>query len=285
MATIRVCPRCRANTYGNPSLCSRCGHRFRKPGLSTRQSTLLAVVAGAVVLLLALLFLWLPDIPTQQPPSRPVQQGRPAQGEPAATGKGTAELKSVIQQTMPAVVRIDVVRAGEQTVGSGFLIDGRGSILTNEHVIAGGGRIFVTIASGEEVEAKVKYSDRKNDLALLEAPSLAKQPYLTISSAAHLEQGDHVVALGSPEGLTNSVSDGIISALDRTIQVEDGGILEGLIQTTAPISHGSSGGPLVEVATGHVIGVTTAGSGTGDNLGFAVAGDTVLATLKRWLKQ
>lgn len=292
MPTVRVCPKCRETSYGAPTRCGSCGYLFKRPGLTTPQIvailTLLAAVVGLGIFLIsdpgssepvdsgAGVAPQAPDAPAPSRPSTP--------STPSTPSGGTPELKTVIQQAGPAVVRIDVRLGTGGAIGSGFVSDERGHVLTNHHVISGARSITVTDAQGRKFEGRVVASDASVDLALLQVAGLAGTPSLKLSSSGHLEQGDRVVALGSPEGLTNSVSEGIVSAVDRTIQLEGGATLRDALQTTAPISHGSSGGPLVELRTGAVIGITTAGSETGQNLGFAVSGDTILSTLKRWGK-
>lgn len=302
MPTVRVCPRCHTSSYGSRARCGTCGYSFQRKGMASGQAAILVVVAAVVFLGIAAWVLSSPtgpsprtaSRPTPQPQAPPAQQTpqpqaqQPAQTpaqqpsqQPATGGGSTSDLKSVIQRASPSVIRVDVRLNQGAAVGSGFVYKEDGRLLTNYHVIEGAREILVTDARGRQAKATVVKADASVDLALLRAPDLAGTPALPVVSSRHLEQGDRVVALGSPEGLTNSVSDGIVSAVNRTIRI-DTGTLTDAIQTTAPISHGSSGGPLVELATGSVIGITTAGSETGSNLGFAVSADTILATLQGW---
>jgi serine protease Do len=277
MAGLQSCPRCRTPFYGRTRRCRSCGHTLPRRGAGLE---LLAI--GLIVGLVAVL-LWVAlapegDNPAAGTPATPSQSTE----KPAAPGDtGTPDLKQVIAAVKPGVVRIDVKLASGSAIGSGFVFDDQGLVITNQHVVQGSKRVTVTNADGKQFPGEVLQTDAAADLALIRVPGLAGTPALPVSSAQHLSEGDRVVAIGSPEGLTNSVSDGIISAVHRDIQV-GGQTMKDVIQTTAPISHGSSGGPLVEVRTGAVIGVTTAGSDQGSNLGFAITGDTIMAVTKRW---
>jgi S1-C subfamily serine protease len=291
MAGLQSCPRCRTPFYGRTRRCRTCGHTLPRPRAG------LELVAVGLLVALAAILLWVALAPngsdTAAPPPQstaptqpapPPQSGTPVQSAPppaTADPGGTGDLKQVIAATKPSVVRIDVRLATGTAVGSGFIYSDQGLVITNQHVVQGSTRVIVTNGAGKQFPGDVLHADAATDLALIQVPGLAGTPALRVSSAQHLSEGDRVVAIGSPEGLTNSVSDGIISAVHRDIQV-GGQTMKDVIQTTAPISHGSSGGPLVELRTGAVIGVTTAGSEQGSNLGFAITGDTIMMVLKRW---
>lgn len=150
--------------------------------------------------------------------------------------------------------------------GSGFCV-GDGLFLTNYHVLDGGNWYEVISSSGQkyEVEGIVKYDDVK-DLAIIKLKYKADIPSLKIGSKSMLEKADKVVAIGSPEGLQNTISDGIVSGFRKDEDDLD------LIQITVPIAHGSSGGPLFNMK-GYVVGVNTSGFEGGGNLNFAVAVD------------
>ncbi|MCL5877403.1 MAG: trypsin-like peptidase domain-containing protein [Candidatus Bathyarchaeota archaeon] len=170
--------------------------------------------------------------------------------------------------------------------GSGFVTQYNGQmvIVTNSHVIEDASSITVTFADGSSYTATVLGTDASNDLAVLstDAPTSQYQP-LAIVSSSTVRVGDAVAAIGSPYGLAGTMTTGIISALDRTITVssDTGGSYDitGLIQTSAPINSGNSGGPLLTYS-GEVIGITTAIVGGSDGLGFAVTSDTILSVLQ-----
>jgi S1-C subfamily serine protease len=173
--------------------------------------------------------------------------------------------------------------------GSGFVTEYNGQyiIITNNHVIADASTITVTFADGKSYTASVKGTDNSHDIAVLttDAPTSEYYP-LTIASSSSVSVGTAVAAIGSPYGLSGTMTTGIISALDRTITVsEDNGNtyeMTGLLQTSAPINSGNSGGPLMTY-DGKVIGITTAVVSSSDGLGFAVSSDTILQVIENIL--
>jgi S1-C subfamily serine protease len=165
-----------------------------------------------------------------------------------------------------------------QSLGSGFVIDGKGDILTNDHVVAGASGIRVGFNGGSTYPATVVGTDPGSDLAVVRvnAPGSALHP-LTFASSAAVVPGDPVYAIGNPFGLDRTMTAGIVSATGRDIQAPDGLTIPNSIQTDAPINHGNSGGPLLD-ASGRVIGINAQiQGGTVDanvGVGFAIPGDT-----------
>jgi S1-C subfamily serine protease len=155
-------------------------------------------------------------------------------------------------------------------IGSGFLIDDQGHVLTNSHVLLGGGRIQVTLENQERYDAKVLARDRRNDLGLIKITPRRKLPYLNLGDSDHIQVGQKVLAIGNPFGLEGTLTTGIVSSLGRTIKDEKGIELEGMIQTDAAINPGNSGGPLLD-SGGSVIGINTAIYGPGGNIGIGFA--------------
>jgi putative serine protease PepD len=178
--------------------------------------------------------------------------------------------------------------AGESSAeGSGFVYDAKGDIVTNEHVIDGASSIRVRFADGSSYPATVVGSDRSSDLAVIHvnAPA-AKLHSLTLGNSSAVQVGDGVVAIGSPFGLENTVTNGIVSAVNREINAPDETPIDGVIQTDAPINHGNSGGPLLDLA-GNVIGITSqieSDSGGSDGVGFAIPSNTVRTVVDQLLK-
>ncbi|MGH7857241.1 MAG: DegQ family serine endoprotease, partial [Candidatus Binatia bacterium] len=162
-----------------------------------------------------------------------------------------------------------------RSLGSGFVIDSDGTIVTNHHVIAGADEIVVRLSSGaEEYEAKVLGSDPKTDLALLQIEPERELPRLRLGDSERMRVGSWVVAIGNPFGLQNTVTAGIISATDRAIGQ---GPYDDFIQTDASINPGNSGGPLLNLR-GEVVGINTAiFSRAGGNLGIGFAIPSSLA--------
>jgi putative serine protease PepD len=205
---------------------------------------------------------------------------RVSNGSPAGPAPLTG-VAAVAAKVLPSVVRIDVgggdlgfLRRGQAT-GSGVIFRSDGYILTNNHVVEGGGDIQVTLASGKKLPGKlVGSASPSDDIALIKVDATDLTP-ATIGKPEDLNVGDVAVAVGSPFGLEGSVTAGVISALHRDVNLSSTG-LSNAIQTDAPINPGNSGGALANGA-GEVIGINTAiatgGLGTNDGVGFAIPMD------------
>lgn len=154
----------------------------------------------------------------------------------------------------------------QRSLGSGFIIDPKGLMITNNHVIEGAEKIKVRMAGGKEYAATVKGRDLKTDLALLQIEGPGPFPYLTLGNSDALRVGDWVLAVGNPFGLGHTVTQGIISATGRVIGA---GPYDNFLQTDAAINLGNSGGPLLNLK-GEVIGINTAIVATGQGIGFAI---------------
>ncbi|HYO82187.1 MAG TPA: trypsin-like peptidase domain-containing protein [Bryobacteraceae bacterium] len=153
--------------------------------------------------------------------------------------------------------------------GSGFLIDDQGHVLTNSHVIQGGGKIQVTLENQEMYDARLLARDRANDLALIKINPKRKLEFLPLGDSDHLLVGQKVLAIGNPFGLHGTLTTGVISSIGRTVG-DERTRLEGMIQTDAAINPGNSGGPLLD-SNGVVIGINTAILGGGGNIGIGFA--------------
>jgi len=163
----------------------------------------------------------------------------------------SATAAAIYQQDSPGVVMITVNISRGQAIGSGIVLDTKGDILTNAHVIAGAQSIQVAFSDGTTATGTVVGSNTSADLAVIRVSVAASKLHpLTLGSSASVKVGDSVYAIGSPFGLSGSLSEGIVSNLDQT----GAGNLTGLIQTDAAINPGNSGGPLVD-AQGQVIGI------------------------------
>lgn len=169
-------------------------------------------------------------------------------------------------------------RGVEHGTGSGFFWDAAGHVVTNHHVIAGADRATVRLADGRAVSARLVGADPTHDLAVLAIDVAGDPPTaLPIGSSADLKVGQSVFAIGNPFGLDWTLTQGIVSALERELDVGEGRVIRSLIQTDAAINPGNSGGPLVDSA-GRLIGVATAiysPSGSNAGIGFAVPVDVV----------
>jgi putative serine protease PepD len=217
-------------------------------------------------------------------------------GTPAAVTGGDLGVNEVYRRAAAGVVEITVTGGTtspfggqpQQTAqGSGFVYDREGHVITNQHVVDGAGSIEVRFADGSSYEARVVGTDPSTDLALLKVDAPAdKLEALPLGDSSELAVGDAVVAIGSPFGLTETVTSGIVSALDRRISAPNGYAITGAIQTDAAINHGNSGGPLLNLQ-GEVVGVNAqieSESGGNDGVGFAVPSDTVRSVVDQLLE-
>ncbi len=157
------------------------------------------------------------------------------------------------------------------SLGSGVVIDDKGHILTNQHVIALADRIRVSVGDGREFDAKLIGADPNNDLAVLKAEAAGDLPWVPLSISSDLMVGEPVIAIGNPFGLSNTVTTGVISAIDRSVRTENR-VYHGFLQTDASINPGNSGGPLLN-AEGKLVGINTAVYNGGEGIGFAIPVD------------
>lgn len=173
--------------------------------------------------------------------------------------------------------------------GSGSIIDERGYVLTNYHVVKGAYKLFVNLADGSQYEASVIGVDSQNDLAVIKfsPPSGMKLRPIPFGSAKGLRVGQKVLAIGNPFGLERTLTQGIVSGLGRPIQKDDTTILQNMIQTDASINPGNSGGPLFNSA-GKMIGINTmiySPSGGSVGIGFAIPVDTAVRIVPQLIKE
>ncbi len=157
-----------------------------------------------------------------------------------------------------------------KNLGSGFLINDEGFILTNFHVISGSSKIQVTLSDQSQYFATVLDADRSDDLALIKINPKKKLPFLRLGDSDHLQVGQKVLAIGDPFGLEGTLTTGVVSSIGRSIDSQNDQKLEGMIQTDAAINGGNSGGPLLN-SSSEVIGINTAILGqTNMGIGFAL---------------
>jgi S1-C subfamily serine protease len=157
-----------------------------------------------------------------------------------------------------------------QALGSGFLINADGQILTNNHVVSGSSQVEVTLPDQSVYKATILDRDQVNDLALIKITPKRKLTFLNLGDSDHIQVGQKVLAIGQPLGLDGTLTVGVISTLHRDIEGEDNRKLEGMIQTDAAINPGNSGGPLLD-SSGNVIGINTAIYGPNGNIGIGFA--------------
>jgi S1-C subfamily serine protease len=208
-------------------------------------------------------------------------------GAPAAPSGSSAlaqlqaEYRALIASVLPSIVQIDT----QGGLGSGIVIDAQGDIATNAHVVAGASQVTVTSSDGHQYPATVVASSASNDVAVIRATGASLKP-VTFADSSKVMVGDIVVAIGSPLGLSDSVSEGIVSGTGRTQSEGNGVTLTDLIQTTAAINPGNSGGALVDI-TGQVVGMPTLGAsssprgGAAGGIGFAISSNQVVNITKQ----
>jgi putative serine protease PepD len=221
-------------------------------------------------------------------------------GGTTAQTAATGSIEKVAQSVLPSVVMIEVAGPNGSGSGSGIILSQDGKILTNNHVVAlagSSGQLTVSFNDGSNAKAKVLGTDPLTDTAVIQAEGVKNLTPATIGHSSSLQVGQGVVAIGSPFGLDATVTSGIVSALDRPVNV--GQVSQGnstvypAIQTDAAINPGNSGGPLVNLA-GEVVGIDasiqTATNGTGQGepgsigLGFAIPIDEVLPIVQEMIK-
>ncbi len=229
-----------------------------------------------------------------------------AGAEPAAFNQRHAlSINDVYREDAPGVVHIAATTkvplpadpffgtpGGTETqraIGSGFLIDKNGHIVTNDHVVAGASTVQVSFSDNESMRARIVGTDPATDVAVLQvnAPARALKP-LPLGNSDAVRVGDAVIAIGNPLGYDRSVTSGIVSALGREIQAPNAATIDHVIQTDAALNHGNSGGPLLN-ADGQVIGVNAQIAASASNanigIGFAIPINTVKQVAADLIKQ
>jgi serine protease Do len=214
----------------------------------------------------------------------------------AATNNRRSQIVEAVEQASPSVVNIHgrkTVRgeglapgqeAGKQVngMGTGIILDPRGYIITNHHVIDGVSNIQVTLADQQSFVARIVAHDPKTDLAIIKIDADRPLPVIRLGTSCDLMRGESVIAVGNAFGYEHTVTRGIISALHRTVQVSDDQKYQDLIQTDASINPGNSGGPLLNI-DGQTIGINVAVRVGAQGIGFAIPIDEAMEVAARML--
>ncbi len=233
------------------------------------------VAGGVAIFVLGIAAAWIGPMTSVRPQATLAQ--------PALYNEGT--VTSIYDKSSPAIVEIDVTHASlrgrvvGEGQGSGFLINADGTILTNNHVIQGASTISVVFNSGKTVSATVVGTDSIHDLALIKVDPSAVSGVtpLVLADSTTIKPGQMAIAMGSPFGLDESITVGVISGLNRSVR---GSQLTGMLQTDAALNPGNSGGPLLN-ANGEVIGINTAieAQPGASGIGFAVPSSVAKSVL------
>jgi putative serine protease PepD len=231
----------------------------------------------------------------------------PTASAPAATTTSdtkAVDVSAVVAKVQNSVVQVNVKSANSEGIGSGVIISADGRILTNNHVVAAGDQVTVTLANGKTVDASVVGTDPASDLAVIKAEGVSGLTPAKFGDSDSVHVGDEVIAIGSPGGLQGTVTTGIVSALNRDVSVPEeeqqqqqespfpytqqddqssgNTVSYKAIQTDASINQGNSGGPLFNSA-GEVVGINSAmyspvsgpdGSAGSVGIGFAIPSNT-----------
>ena len=195
---------------------------------------------------------------------------------------GELSLIEIFEKSEPGVVRVNVIRDDGDTesgaVGSGFVFDKKGHIITNAHVVNEAKKVIVTFLDGRSYNAEIVGSDEYTDIAVIEVSAdLSSLHPMLLGDSSNLKVGEQIAAIGNPFGLSGSMTSGIVSQIGRLLPSGSGYSIPDVIQTDAAINPGNSGGPLLNLR-GEVVGINTAiQSTTGEftGVGFAVPSQTV----------
>jgi len=251
----------------------------------TKSGFIVGGVVGATAIILLFTFILIPsqEIGT---PDLITSNGHDATilGDVLSSSKSSLTLVELFEKSEEGVVKIQVVRnnipGDTGSVGSGFVYDNLGHIITNAHVVDGASKATVTFLDGSQYDAEIIGKDKFTDIAVIkvsEKPRLLHP--LQIGDSSQLRIGEQVAAIGNPFGLSGSMTSGIVSQMGRLLPSQDSGFsIPDVIQTDAAINPGNSGGPLLNMK-GQVVGINTAIqsiSGGNTGIGFAVPSNTAI---------
>ncbi|QTH44589.1 trypsin-like peptidase domain-containing protein [Cohnella sp. LGH] len=189
-------------------------------------------------------------------------------------------LKEMIRESQKHVVSIEVALEDGTSLGSGFLYNDKGDVVTNAHVVTGALSVRVKTSDMSIHPGKVIGIDEEKDIAVVRVEALVGKEPMAVDKETKIEIGDQVMAFGSPLGLDNTVTTGIISGVDRDMDI-DSTKYRGVYQISAPITHGNSGGPLVLESNGKVIGINSAGNDQG-SIGFSIPYRQIAGMIEDW---
>ncbi len=190
------------------------------------------------------------------------------------------DLQSIIHDAEKHVVQIETTGPFGKNIGSGFVYNDKGDVVTNAHVVRNASEVYVKTSDAQNYVGAIIGIGERDDVALIRVPQLANNEGLTIDTSVTPEIGDDIIAIGSPHGFQNTVTIGTISGKDSEFEVDDYEY-KNLYQITADISRGNSGGPLIHRETGKVVAINSAATTTGD-IGFSIPISQVYERLLMW---
>ncbi len=191
--------------------------------------------------------------------SSTVTTSRAAATIPATSSTGStieAQQEAAIAKIEPAVVELDVTTTTGEQIGSGVIIDSKGDVVTNYHIVNGEDNITVVLYNGNKVQAQLVGTNTSDDLAVVHIQPFANMTVAKIGDSSKLAVGQEVLAIGNPLGITETATKGIVSALNRSVTETTGATISNAIQTDAAVNPGNSGGALINLQ-GQLIGIPT----------------------------
>ncbi|HUU47430.1 MAG TPA: trypsin-like peptidase domain-containing protein [Nitrosopumilaceae archaeon] len=247
-------------------------------------SVIVGGITGAVIVLVLFAFVMIPPSTITRPEIAVPNGNDPSiVGETTTSYSKSLSLIEIFKNSEPGVVRVNVQRTQDDLsptgVGSGFVFDKKGHIITNAHVVEGATKVVITFLDGRSYNAEIVGVDTSTDVAVIKVNAdLSLLHPLSLGDSSNLQVGEPIAAIGNPFGLSGSMTSGIISQLGRLLPSESGFSIPDVIQTDAAINPGNSGGPLLNMR-GEIVGINTAiQSATGEftGVGFAVPSQTLV---------
>ena len=243
--------------------------------VSVRQGFPMKIAHALAAFLLFVLSLSTADAQALSPSARRQERVTPVVTAVNAAAPAVVNITTTLAERRPELSPFDLFWGmpgrdyHSQSIGSGIIIDGRhGLVLTNAHVVNGAVGISVRLLDGRSFDAEVVGAEPDFDVAVLRLKDAKNLPSVSMGDSTDMMPGETVIAIGNPFGFSHTVTTGVVSALNRTIE-SDEGVFTDLIQTDAAINPGNSGGPLINI-TGELVGINTAIYGKAQGIGFAI---------------